>query len=136
MSTPMLVRQFYERIWNAGEEGAASELLADGFIFRGSLGSSTDKREAFLEYVRSVRGSLAGYRCDILDCVSEDHQAFARMRFSGRHVGPFRGHPATGKLVEWHGAALFSFDRGVIAELWVLGDLYGLDEVLRANASS
>jgi len=136
MSTPMLVEQFYERIWNAGEEHAASELLADRFVFRGSLGSSTEGREAFLDYVRSVRGSLAEYRCDILDCVSEGRQAFARMRFSGRHVARFRGHAPTGKLVEWHGAALFSFDRGVIAELWVLGDLHGLDEVLRSNASS
>jgi steroid delta-isomerase-like uncharacterized protein len=136
MSTPTLVREFYERIWNAGEEGAVSSLLAEDFVFRGSLGSSTRGHEAFLSYVRSVRGSLAEYRCDILDCVSENKQAFARMRFCGRHVGPFRGHPPTGKLVEWQGAALFSFERGVIAELWVLGDLNGLDEVLRANAGS
>jgi hypothetical protein len=53
-----------------------------------------------------VRGSLAEYRCDILDCLSENQRAFARMRFSGRHAGPFRG------------------------------DLYGLDEILRANAGS
>jgi steroid delta-isomerase-like uncharacterized protein len=136
VSTPTLVEQFYERIWNAGEEGAAAELLADRFVFRGSLGSSAEGREQFLDYVRSVRGSLAEYRCEILDCVSEDRQAFARMRFSGRHVGPFRGHAPTGKVVAWHGAALFSFDRGVIAGLWVLGDLNGLDDVLRANASS
>ena len=106
MSTPTLVQQFYERIWNAGEEGAASALLAEEFVFRGSFGSSTRGREAFLDYVRSVRGSLAEYRCDILDCLSESQRAFARMRFSGRHAGPSRG------------------------------DLYGLDEILRANAGS
>ena len=136
MSTPTLVQQFYERIWNAGEEGAAAALLAEDFVFRGSLGSSTRGREAFLDYVRSVRGSLAEYRCDILECVSENERAFARMRFSGRHVGSFRGYSPSGKLVEWSGAALFSFDKDVIAELWVLGDLYGLDGVLRANAGS
>jgi steroid delta-isomerase-like uncharacterized protein len=136
MSTPTLVTDFYERIWNAGDEQAAATLLADDFVFRGSLGSESRGRDAFLDYVRSVRGSLEGYRCDILDCVSEDERAFARMLFSGRHVGPFRGRRPTGKQVEWHGAALFSFQAGVIAELWVLGDLNGLDEVLRTNAGS
>ena len=136
MSTPWPVEQFYERIWNAGDESAAAALLTEDFVFRGSLGSSTRGREAFLDYVRSVRDSLADYRCDILDCVSENGRAFARMRFSGRHVGAFRGYSPSGKLVEWSGAALFSLEQNVIAELWVLGDLHGLDEVLHANAGA
>lgn len=76
MSTPTLVKDFYERIWNAGDEQAAATLLAEDFVFRGSLGSASRGREAFLDYVRSVRGSLEGYRCDMLDCVSEDELFF------------------------------------------------------------
>jgi steroid delta-isomerase-like uncharacterized protein len=133
MSTPPLVEAFYVRIWNAGDLGAAHELLAKDFSFRGSLGSELAGVEAFLEYVRSVRSALAGYRCEILACVAEENEAFAKMRFSGRHVAPFRGHAPTGKVVEWLGAALFRFERGSITELWVLGDLAGLDAALRAN---
>ena len=33
-----MVRAFYDRIWNAGDTGAADELLAEDFRFRGSLG--------------------------------------------------------------------------------------------------
>jgi len=55
------------------------------------------------------------------------------MRFSGLHVAPFRGYLATGLPVQWLGAALFRFQRQVIAELWVLGDLAGLDAVLKNN---
>jgi hypothetical protein len=36
--------------------------------------------------------------------------------------------------VHWYGAALFKFEDGCIVELWVLGDLAGLDAVLTANA--
>lgn len=133
MSTPALVDAFYRRIWNAGELDAAASLLSDAFVFRGSLGAELKGREAFLDYVRMVRSALGDYRCDVLDCVTEGDRAFARMRFSGRHVGVFRGFAPTGQPVHWSGAAWFRFDGDAIAELWVLGDLAGLDAMLRAN---
>lgn len=133
MNLPKLVDAFYERIWNEGDERAISALLTEDFSFRGSLGVELHGREAFTDYVRSIRGSLANYRCEILACVSEGNQAFAKMRFSGIHVASFRGYAATGKPVEWLGAALFNFVDGAIAEVWVLGDLAGLDAVLKAN---
>jgi steroid delta-isomerase-like uncharacterized protein len=133
MSIPKLVEAFYGRIWNQGDERAIPELLAEDFSFRGSLGIELDGREAFKEYVRSIRTALANYHSDIMACVTEGDEAFAKMRFSGVHVSPFRGYAATGKRVEWLGAALFRFADGVIAEVWVLGDLTGLDVMLRKN---
>ena len=134
MSTPRVVEAFYSRIWNRGELAASSELLSKEFCFRGSLGAELRGHEAFAEYVRSVRGALADYHCEILDCVAEASRAFAKMRFSGIHVAPFRGYPPTEKPVHWLGAALFRFDGERIAELWVLGDLVGLEGILQANA--
>jgi steroid delta-isomerase-like uncharacterized protein len=128
------VHDFYARLWNQGDEKAAAELLTEDFAFQGSLGDTMHGQDAFLGYVRAVRGSLSNYRCEILTCVAEEEQAFARMRFSGVHSGLFLGHAPTGKRVAWQGAALFGFRRGRIAELWVLGDLAGLEALLRANA--
>jgi predicted ester cyclase len=133
MSTHPLVQSFYTRIWNSGDE-RVEDLLTDDFSFRGSLGTETIGRAAFLAYVRSVRGSLADYHCEILDCVTELQQAFSRMRFSGIHMAPFRGFAPTGKPVHWHGAALFTFRGDMICALWVRGDLAGLDALLRLNA--
>jgi hypothetical protein len=90
MSTPHLVGASYGRIWNAGEYAAIADLVAEHFVFRGLLGAELKGRIAFTEYVRSVRDALAEYRCEILPCVSETDQAFAKLRFSGLHVGP--GH--------------------------------------------
>ena len=134
MSTHPLVHSFYARIWNSADEHV-EDLLTGDFSFRGSLGTETIGRLSFLEYVRSVRGSLADYHCEILDCVTELQQAFARMRFSGVHMAPFRGFAPTGKTVHWHGAALFTFRANTICALWVLGDLAGLDALLRLNAA-
>jgi len=135
MSTPPLVEAFYRRIWNEGNAGAIPELLAPDITFRGSLGTELRGHKAFRDYVSSVRNALSEYHCEILTCVSEGNLAFAQMRFSGRHVGEFRGYSPTGKQVHWQGAALFRFERGVITDLWVLGDLNGLDAVLKENAS-
>ena len=132
MSAHPLVEAFYSRIWNSGDE-QIDTLLTEDFSFRGSLGAETRGRAAFLEYVRSVRGSLADYRCEILTCVVELPRAFARMRFSGVHFAQFRGFAPTGRRVHWEGAALFTFRENAICDLWVLGDLVGLDEQLRAQ---
>lgn len=136
MSTPNLVAEFYETIWNAGDIPAAGRLLAETFEFRGSLGAELHGRSEFAAYVQTVRTSLADYRCEILACVSEGDQAFAQMRFSGRHVAAFRGYPPTGRPVHWLGAALFRFEGPRIAQLWVLGDLASLDALLKANQAA
>jgi predicted ester cyclase len=133
MSVHPLVESFYSRIWNSGDERVEA-LLTEDISFRGSLGNAMRGRPAFLEYVRSVRGSLASYHCEIVTCVTEPPRAFARMRFSGLHVAPFRGFAPTGKPVRWEGAALFTFRDGAISEVWVLGDLAGLDQMLRRDA--
>jgi predicted ester cyclase len=135
MSVHPLVEAFYARIWNAGQE-YVDDLLTEDFAFRGSLGTETIGRPAFMDYVCSVRGSLAQYHCEILACVTERLNAFARLRFSGLHVAPFRGFEPTGKPVHWEGAALFTLRDDAICSLWVLGDLAGLDAVLQNNASS
>ena len=135
MSTPELVAAFYNQIWNEGKLDAADMLLTPKFLFRGSLGNEMVGREEFKNYVRSVRGALEDYHCEILACVAEGRRVFAKMRFHGRHVAPLRGFEPTGKTVQWLGAALFHLDDSAIAELWVLGDLAGLDQLLKAQAA-
>jgi predicted ester cyclase len=134
MSNHPLVVDFYSRIWNSGDESAVSGLLSAELSFRGSLGAELIGHAPFWKYVCGVRTALADYYCDILDCVSEGQNAFAKMRFSGIHVGDFRGYRPSGLPVHWEGAALFSFEDGRIRELWVLGDLIGLDAMLKSNA--
>jgi steroid delta-isomerase-like uncharacterized protein len=122
-----LVAAFYADVWNRGDLDAIPRLLREDFAFRGSLGAERRGHAGFAEYVTTVRGALADYRCDILDVVAEDGRAFARMRFSGVHVGELLGHPATGRRVEWLGAALFTAGvDGRLADVWVLGDLQAL----------
>ena len=133
MSTPSVVNAFYERIWNMGDLAVVPELLTQDFSFRGSLGVDLRARDELSRYVASIRLALAEYRCTILACVTEGNQAFAQILFSGQHVGDFLGYQPTGKPLRWHGAALFRFEENAISRLWVLGDLAGLEALLKWN---
>ena len=48
------------------------------------------------------------------------------MRFVGALAAYFFGVPATGRAIEWAGAAFFSTDGIQITSLWVLGDVDAL----------
>ena len=86
---------------------------------------------AFPSTIRTTRAPC--WTCDILDLVTEGNQCFGRMRFSGTHRGDFFAFKPTGKNVEWAGAALFTFKDGLVMDLWVLGDVHGLLQLLERN---
>lgn len=126
-STLSLVRAFCDRFLIAGDDDAVTELLAEDFAFRGVPGVDMRGRQAFCAYVQALRSALAGYRCEILHCVSQGTKAFAKLRFSGAHVGLFRGFPPTGKPVHWVVAALFNTHASLIDEMRVVGDFISSD---------
>jgi steroid delta-isomerase-like uncharacterized protein len=125
------VTRFYHEVWNRSDLSAVPEILAPDVSFRGSLGAVKTGHAQFGEYVRDVTRALCDYRCDIESLVAEADQVVARMMFSGVHGGTFLGVPASGRRVAWAGAAFFTFRDGLVSDLWVLGDLYGLHEQLR-----
>ena len=131
-----VVQSFYADIWNRRDKAKIALLLCPSFTFRGSLGQTRTGPDGFAAYVDFVYDAVAGFRCDILELVVEGSKAFARMRFSGTHRGELFGFQPTGKPIEWAGAALFTFSNNQIADLWVLGDVHGLLQLLAANAQT
>ena len=129
-----VVESFYGDIWNRHDKSKIPLLLRTNFTFRGSLGQSKTGHDGFASYLDFVHATLAEFRCDIVELVVERPKAFARMRFSGIHSAMFFGFAPTWKPIEWAGAALFTFLDGQVGDLWVLGDVHGLMQVLERNA--
>ena len=128
-----VVRRFYDEIWNEGNLDAIPDVCHHRMTFRGSLGDTKIGHDGFAEYVTSVRGALADYRCHIEELVAEDDRVFAKMKVVGMHTGEFLGFAPTGNTVEWAGAALFRIESRLIEDIWVLGDLHGLIEKLSSD---
>lgn len=125
------VRRFYELIWNEHDKEVMPSILHEDFTFRGSLGQEKRGHAGFGEYVDMIHRALADYCCIIDDLVEEGQTVCARMTFTGIHRDDFMGYAPTGKQVSWIGCAIFSFDGERIADVWVLGDLKGLENQLR-----
>lgn len=126
MTVHALVGRFYDELWNEVALDRAGQILHPEVTFRGSLGTGATGIDEVGAYITMVTTALAGYRCDIEQLVVEGETAAAKVRFSGRHVGTFLGHEATGRDVSWIGAAFFTADGGRLRDIWVLGDLVSL----------
>ena len=129
------VERFYRDLWDNRDKAAIGEVLHADFTFRGSLGEEKRGHSGFVDYVDMVHDALSDYRCLIDDLVIEPPKVFARMTFQGTHVNQFRGFEGTGKTISWVGTALFTFEGEKIRDLWVLGDLLGLEAILSRNQS-
>ena len=127
------VRRFYEVLWDARELDAMPSILRADFAFRGSLGDQKRGHREFADYVEMVHSALGDYRCTVQELVEEGDKVFAKMSFGGVHRKPFLGYEPTGEAVQWSGCALFTFVGDKVSDLWVLGDLKGLEEQLERN---
>ena len=129
-----LVERFYNAVWNQADEAAARQILHPNLAFTGSLKRTVVGIEHFLVYLRSVHAALANYSCEIQDLMATETRVAVRMRFHGVHRGIFFGVPATGKFIEWAGAAFFTVHQSVITEIWVLGDVDAIKQQLGLGA--
>jgi predicted ester cyclase len=101
--------------------------------FQGTFGQTMHGLEAFGAYVRSVRHAFSTYRCELRDLLADGERVAARVGFSGLHdAGPFLDVPPSGRTLAWEGVGFFTLEAGRIRHLWVMGDMLGLLNQLRA----
>ncbi len=131
-----LVERFYHEVWNKADAALAREILHADFRFRGSLGAEKRSPEGFIAYMQAVHTALADYTCIIDDLVTTGNRAAVRLTFRGEHQNEFFGVPATGRSIEWAGAAFFTCDGEQITDLWVLGDIDAVRQQLGASGPS
>lgn len=132
-SQKALVRLFYDEMWNKADKQRIPEIFHPDFSFRGSLGPVLVGHEQFAGYVDDVIEALPDFVCEILEMTEEGDRVVARMLFHGRHRGEMFGYSPTGRKIEWHGSAHFTFKEGRVSDLWVLGDVHGLIKQLESN---
>lgn len=130
-----LVRLFYDEMWNLADKRRIPEIFHPGFTFRGSLGPVLVGHDQFAGYVDDVVRALPDFRCEILETTEQVNRVVAKMRFSGTHEREMMGFAPSGRRVAWDGSAHFTFPDGLVADLWVLGDVHRLLQQLEANAA-
>jgi steroid delta-isomerase-like uncharacterized protein len=122
----LLIRRFYDEMWNRFNKDLIPVLLTEDLLFRGSLGQNKNGHAQFAEYVDLVQRAFPDFTNEIEEVISEGDKAFARLTYRGTHQGELFDIAATGRRIQYAGAAVFRFRGDKIAEVWVLGDIFGL----------
>ncbi len=126
-----LIDKFYNEMWNKFDKSVFPEILDEGIIFRGSLGQTKKGFTELGDYVDFIRAAFPDFYNEVIETITEGHKTFARLRYTGTHQGDLFGVKPTGKRIQYAGAAVFTIKNDKIAEVWVLGDIYGLLEQLK-----
>ena len=132
MTARQLVHRFYTDAWNAWDDDAVDELLAEDFVFRGSLGEEVRGRDGWRGYRDKIRAAVPDFHTQIVELVVNGDRAAARLRYSGHHEGELLGVRGVGNRIEYSGAAFIRVRGGLLADAWVLGDLDALRRQLPA----
>ena len=126
------VRTFYKEMWDRADKSLIPRIFHPDFTFRGSLGPVLVGHAQFAGYVDWITGAFGRYTTDILALIEEGNRVSGKMRFHGYHRAELFGVPPTGKHVWWIGMPIFTFDGARVRDLYVLGDIYGLIDRLKA----
>lgn len=130
----VMVRRFYEEVWDRGNVEFAHEVFADDYVRHdlrstqappGAAGMAriaADFRRAFPD---------ARWRVDLL--LGEDDLIVGRWTATGTHSGPWGDVAPTGRTVSFCGVNIFRFGSdGKVAEIWNHRDDLGLMEQVGA----
>jgi predicted ester cyclase len=128
-----MVRIFYKELWDRADKSLIPTLFHADFTFRGSLGPTLVGHDGFAGYVDHVTSTFGEYTTDILAMIEEGPRVSGKMRFHGFHRKELFGVQPSGRHVWWFGMPIFTFERGKIRDLFVLGDIHGLIERLRGE---
>jgi predicted ester cyclase len=126
----LVVRRFYDDMWNRFNIAVLDEIAAPDIRFRGSLGDTTQGRDGLAAYVRKIQGAFPDFHNEVLDLLSVGDVVMARLRYTGTHLGPLGTAAPTGRVVRYDGLARFTVQSELIADAWVLGDLVTLNKQL------
>ncbi len=122
----ILIGRFYNSLWNDWRFELIPEFIASDMTFRGSLGIKVSGHHGFQQYMQTVRSAFPDFHNTIDEMIVEGDRIAARLTYRGTHQGPLFGVPATARVVEYSGAAIFQIRDELIVSGWVLGDTASL----------
>lgn len=124
----LVIRRWFEEVWNQGREEAIEELRAPDAVGFGLGETPVAVRGAsgFKVFYHNLRSGLPDLFVTVEHLVAEGDMVAARILVEGTHMGPGLGVPPTGQSVQFSGMLLARVSGGRITESWTNLDQLGL----------
>ena len=138
-----IAKEFTERM-GRGESSALNDLATENFIGHMLVGTRLDfDRELYRQTNDRGHRGFPDYTMTVDDMIAEDDKVLVLSTRRGTNTAVFiEGIPPTGNYVEICRFALYRFEQGKIAEMWLMDDMFGQfqqlgyigsrDEILKA----
>jgi len=107
-----LARQFFEQIWNQGDESAIDRFIAEyasGNDPKFGLG-----RESFRVQWRAWRKAFPDIHFLVQEIIAEGNTVVTRWHLTGTHMGEYLGKPATGVKVAVDGVSIDRIENNMV----------------------
>ncbi len=126
----VLVKKFYDEVWNKGNMSAA-DIFSENYI-RHDLrpGNPPPGPEGQKKIAADFRKAFPDLRITITLMIAEGDIVVARWVMTGTHNGQWGNVAPTGRKAEFSGVNIFRFSNGKVVEIWNYRDDLGLREQL------
>lgn len=124
-----LTRQWFEQVWNQGDESAIDRMLAPDAKVHG-LGGGMVGPDGFKPMWRTFRAALSDLHVTVVRTIVDGDTCVAQVRVSGRHTGDALGGPASGRRIEVEGVTIARMKGGQLVEGWNVFDFLGMYQQL------
>lgn len=119
---PALICTANEAVMAQGRQEAITDFFAPGYRVHGA-GQTAHGHGAVSAIVDALRRAMPDLTVDVEILVENDDRIAWLRTCQGTQSGPFKGFPASGKRLAWRDMVVSRFERGLIAEEWVVTDL-------------
>jgi steroid delta-isomerase-like uncharacterized protein len=117
----VLVRRWFEEVWNQGRAETIDELFAADGIAHG-LSDDPERplkgAADFKPFHKIFRGAFPNIEVAVEDLIAEGDKVVARCSVRGKHAGDHLGVAASNVPVDFTGIAIVRIKAGKIVEAW------------------
>lgn len=127
MDAKELVRSYYRRVWEEGEEDAIDEILAADHLDETPPPGFDGTRESQKQIAAMMRESSKDKTMEVIDIVVDGQRVAGVWRMAWTQVGDLWGMvPADGKRIELHGIDYFVLNEDRIVRTRHVEDWLGV----------
>lgn len=125
--------RWFDQVWNQQRESAIDELRhPEGRAFGFPSPTSALSHEEFKEAYRQFNRSFSNIHVTIDEEVVQGDHVACRWTARGTHTGDGLGFPATGRPIQFSGAAFMHMRNGRMLDAWNFFDFTAVIQQLRA----
>jgi steroid delta-isomerase-like uncharacterized protein len=115
-----VVREWFEKLWNQGNEEAMDRLFARDGLAHGLRpdGGAIVGPDAYRPFFQKFRGAFPDVRIEVVRTVTEGDTVTAHCHVRGTHSGDSLGIARTARPIDFWGMTIVRVRDGQIVEAW------------------